>query len=101
MKKLILKLDFGAFPVWIYNDDILEDNDLPEELKNNEELDKELVSIQTEYEKLFTNDVSEFKYNGFKTVEEKDYFMNKVKIVENELERNLKGKYKIVNNINI
>ena len=68
MNKLIINLEYGRFPIWIYSKNgELMINDLPWELSAEKEIDDSFAEIQNIYNSLFINNSSEFKYIGFKS----------------------------------
>ena len=61
VKRIRILLDYGCYPVWLYdeNDDVI-DTLLPEELRSDIDLDKKFDDLQARYEALFINDAHEF-----------------------------------------
>ena len=71
MKKLKLSLEYQCYPIWSYDEDgSLIDNELPEELRDDEELDNLLLEIQEIFNGLYTDTPIEFTPNGFSSDEE-------------------------------
>jgi len=100
IKKLRLLLDYGCYPVWLYDeDDDLVDTLLPEELRNDRELDAKFDDLQARYEALFINDEHVFDYVGFASEEEKTAFFSDWEKAVKELTEKAKGKYEIVDDI--
>lgn len=65
MKKLKLSIEYGCYPLWIYNEeDEIIDNDLPEEAKDDKELEKILDKIQELYDSGFINNSKVFEAIG-------------------------------------
>ena len=100
VKRIRLLLDYGCYPVWLYdeNNDVI-DTLLPEELRSDVELDKKFDDLQARYEALFINDTHEFSYVGFKTEEDRDIFFRDWELVTAELKEKLQGKYPISDDV--
>ncbi|WP_271001745.1 hypothetical protein [Listeria seeligeri] len=100
MSEVRLFLDYKCYPVWVYDEaGFLEENDLPDELKKDKELDGNLTYLQDKYDNLFTDTEIEFRYNGFNDENEKEKFFHEFTEIQKELEEKLKNKYKVVNKI--
>ena len=68
MNTLKYSLEYRCYPIWNYTEDgELVDNDLPDELRADTELDSLLLKIQEIFDSLFTDTPTEFSANGFKT----------------------------------
>ena len=101
IKKLRLMLEYGCYPVWLYDEEgFVVDTLLPEELRNDRELDAKFDDLQARYEALFINDEHVFDYIGFKTEAEKAVFLADWQEAVKELTEKTKGKYEIVDDIN-
>ncbi|MEN2666677.1 hypothetical protein [Listeria aquatica] len=75
MKEIKLFFDYNCYPIWVYDDaGLLKENDLPNEIKNDKELDQKLLNLQDRYDSLFTDNEVEFQYNGFEDEESKKSF---------------------------
>ena len=100
IKRIRVMLDYGCFPVWLYDeeDDVI-DTLLPDELRQNAELDAKFDDLQARYEALFINDGKEFSYKGFKSDEEKQKFLEDWQIAVDELIAAIDGKYPVSNEI--
>lgn len=100
IKRIRVMLDYGCFPVWLYDeeDDVI-DTLLPDELRQNAELDAKFDDLQARYEALFINDGKEFSYKGFKSDEEKRKFLEDWQIAVDELVAAIDGKYPVSNEI--
>lgn len=100
IKRIRVMLDYGCYPVWLYDeeDDII-DTLLPDELRQNSELDAKFDDLQARYENLFINDGKEFSYYGFKSDEEKQIFLKDWQIAVDELIAAVDGKYPVSNEI--
>ncbi|HJI72848.1 MAG TPA: hypothetical protein OIM03_00940 [Veillonellaceae bacterium] len=92
--KVVAMLEYGCYPVWLYDEEgLVEDTLLPEELRNDTELDSQFDDLQARYDALFINNENEFSYAGFKSQREKDLFIHDwVKAIE-ELRKKLDKKY--------
>lgn len=100
MSEVRLFLDYKCYPVWVYDEaGFLEENDLPDELKKDKDLDGNLTYLQDKYDNLFTDTENEFRYNGFNDENEKEKFFHEFTEIQKELEGKLKNKYKVVNKI--
>lgn len=68
MNTLKYSLEYRCYPIWNYTEDgELVDNDLPDKLREDTELDSLLLKIQEIFDSLFTDTPTEFSANGFKT----------------------------------
>jgi len=84
MNKIIIDLEYGCYPVWIYHENgELAINDLPWELSDEKEIDDAFFEIQNIYDCLFVNRSAEPKYDGFKSEEEKIHF---IKMIDNAID---------------
>ncbi|MBC2045242.1 hypothetical protein HCJ21_11815 [Listeria seeligeri] len=100
MSEVRLFLDYKCYPVWVYDEaGFLEENDLPDELKKDKDLDGNLTYLQDKYDNLFTDTEIEFRYNGFNDENEKEKFFHEFTEIQKELEGKLKNKYKVINKI--
>ncbi|MBF2463298.1 hypothetical protein [Listeria welshimeri] len=100
MSEVRLFLDYKCYPVWVYDEaGFLEENDLPDELKKEKDLDEKLTHLQDKYNNLFTDTEIEFRYNGFNDENEKEKFLREFTEIQKELEKKLKNKYKVVSKI--
>ena len=100
IKKLRLLLEYGCYPVWLYDEDgFIVNTLLPEELRNDRELDAKFDDLQARYEALFINDEHVFDYIGFKTEAEKNAFLSDWQKAVKDLTEKAKGKDEIVDDI--
>jgi len=76
-------------------------NDLPDELKNEAEIQELLQDIQVTYDSLFIDTEVEFKYKGFDDEVGKNEFLRKISKVMQLIESKIGNIYKIENRINI
>ena len=99
IKRIRVMLDYGCYPVWLYDEnDLVIDTLLPENLRDTE-LDAKFDDLQARYDALFINNEKEFSYRGFSSPEEKERFLADWEAAYDELERAIDGKYPITNEI--
>ena len=102
MNKIILELDYRCYPMWIYNaDGGVVDNDLVPELKEYSNIDQLLENIQSKFDSLYRDTSSEFTYVGFANEDERQHFNQLVKTAEEQISYALKGRYEIINLIDV
>lgn len=90
MKTLQLCLDYGAYPIFINDENGLTlDNYLPEDSENDPVLLPLMKDITKKYEACFINNKKEFDWKGFKTKEEAEAFIEELK----EFSRLIKERY--------
>ena len=77
MKKIVIKLEYKCYPMWIY-EDVLIKNDLADELRDDAVLDSKLMEIQAIYDNQFINTNTEFSYKTFSSNKEKELFKEKI-----------------------
>ena len=100
LSKIRVMLEYGCYPVWLYDEDgDVIDTLLPEELRSNVELDRKFDDLQDRYEALFINTNKEFSYLGFASQEEKDCFLADWQQAVDELVAAVNGKYPVSNEI--
>jgi hypothetical protein len=102
MKKIKLKLGYQSFPIWLYdeNDNFIE-NELPNELIGDDDIDPLCVHFQEQIDLLYKNDEYEFKYIGFENLLAKEAFEEKLIQIIKKLDKKVGKKYEILNNIDI
>ena len=101
MKKIRLLLEYGCFPVWLYDEEEdMIDNDLPEELSTDKELVHLCNQIQKKYDGLFINSEVEFEYRGFSSLEDEEGFKKEAELLEKVLRERCDGLYIIQNDMN-
>ena len=77
MNTLKYSLEYHCYPIWNYDESgELVDNDLPDELRDDEELDSLLLKIQEIFDGLFTDTAKEFSSHGFKTEADRQAFLD-------------------------
>lgn len=102
LKKIRLLLEYGCYPVWLYdeNGDVI-DTLLPEELRNDSGLDSKFDDIQARYDALFIDNTHEFTFIGFKSTTDRESFCSDWNSAVNELIAKLNGKYDIQNDVSL
>ena len=100
MKKIKLFLSYNCYPMWIYeeNGELLK-NDIADELNDQLYIKKQLDLIQLTYNNLFINNETEFKYNGYSDVLEKEDFQKRVDKLVEQIHIKLDQIYSIENKI--
>lgn len=79
MNTVKINLEYGSFPVWVYDSEgNLVDNDFPEYLMEDEELENAFGELQALFDGLFIDNETEFRYIGFKTDSDKAFFDEKL-----------------------
>lgn len=77
MNTLKYSLEYRCYPVWNYDESgELVDNDLPDELRIDKELDSLLLKVQECFDGLFTDTAKEFSSHGFETETERQSFLS-------------------------
>ena len=100
LKKIRLMLDYHCYPVWLYDeDDDIIDTLLPEELRDDKELDSRFDDLQARYDDLFIDTDHEFSYVGFTTEEQQHAFLADWNKTVLELKEKVNAKYQIVDDI--
>ena len=76
MNTLKYSLEYRCYPIWNYDQDgVLIDNDLPDELRSDDELDSLLIQLQELFDALFIDTPKEFSTHGFSTETERQNFL--------------------------
>lgn len=102
MEKIKIKFEYQCFPVWLYDEnDNLIDNELPNSLIGDVEVDPIFVSLQERFDSLFKNDGIEFEYVGFNHATSKNEFSKKLDNAIKLLQKKVGDKYIIENCLNI
>lgn len=97
METLKLSLEYQCYPIWHYDsDNNLVNNDLPDELIQDKELDELLCEIQEIFDNLFTNNQVDFHSNSFKSNDERIKFINKIYNAVNIIKNRYGNSYNIV-----
>ena len=77
MNTLKYSLEYGCYPIWHYDSTgELIDNDLPQELRQDTELDTLLLKVQEIFDSLYINTPHEFSSHGFATEEARQEFVS-------------------------
>ena len=98
--KVRLLLDYGADLVWIYDEnDVLIDNALPPEWRDDEELDDARMAVMDMYESFFINNKHEFVYVGPKDEEARRRFRSLAERAVAMVEERSTGRYAVQNDI--
>lgn len=97
METLKLSLEYQCYPIWHYDsDNNLVNNDLPDKLIQDKELDELLCEIQEIFDNLFTNTQVDFHSNSFKSNDERMKFINKIYNAVNIIKNRYGNSYNIV-----
>jgi len=76
MNTLKYSLEYHCYPIWNYDaEGNLIDNDLPDELRTDQELDSLLLKVQEIFDSLFVDNPKEFSSHGFHTESERQDFL--------------------------
>lgn len=77
MNTLKYSLEYHCYPIWNYNEDgELVDNDLPDELRSDVELDSMLLKVQELFDSLYIDTPTEFSSHDFATNTERQQFVS-------------------------
>ncbi len=97
MKKIEISLEYGCFPVWLYDDaGSLADTTLPSEASDDIELLGLFNDIQARFEATFINNSQEFTDKGFASKEEERSFYKDLDVAVEKLNSHCSGLYEIV-----
>ena len=100
VKKIRLILDYGCYPVWLYDENgHIIDTLLPEELRSDIELDSKFDDLQARYEALFIDTQNEFSFVGFKDDDARNAFFFFFRSAYEELVKKTNGKYIIIDEL--
>ena len=76
MNTLKYSLEYQCYPIWNYDPSgVLVENDLPDELKGDQELCSLLLRVQDIFDSLYVNTPLEFSEHGFHSEEELNEFV--------------------------
>ena len=95
MKRIVISLEYGAYPMWIYDGPCVEENDLIEELRDNKLIDDLLMEIQDKYDSLFIDDGIDFSFKGFANEAEKTMLRKQVNEAIAYIKEKVGDKYQI------
>ncbi|HZG14450.1 MAG TPA: hypothetical protein VE710_05440 [Candidatus Bathyarchaeia archaeon] len=102
MRKIKIFLEYRCYPMWVYDEkDELLDNDLIDELKNDTEIDKMLLEIQSTYDELFEDNPIVFEYKGFTQESERKAFLQKVENAISLIKQKIGENYILENKVSI
>ena len=97
IKKIRLNLEYGCYPVWLYNENNeLIDTLLPYEIRDNNELDLAFDNLQKRYESLFVNNSKEFYYKGFLSKADEEQFLKDWNLAVKMLADAVNDKYELI-----
>ena len=100
VKKIRLILDYGCYPVWLYDENgNIVDTLLPDELRSDRELDSKFDDFQAIYDSLFIDNQHEFSFVGFNNDDERDAFFRDWRDAYDELVEKTNGRYTIIDEI--
>ncbi len=94
-----LLIEYGAYPVWLYDSDGVIDTDLPDDWKDDIYLCSSLDKIQDIYDSLFINNEKEFCFIGFTNEQKKDEYVNMINDLLDYIYKKNNNQYHIVNDI--
>ena len=87
MKTMRIQLEYKCYPVWIYDDEgLVEDNALPPELGSDLALNGKFASIQDRFDAIYVDTATEFHNKGFASPEEEAAFKSDLNAAVSELE---------------
>lgn len=102
MKRIKLALEYKCYPIWIYDEyDQLIDNNIVDELVGESYIVDKLDEIQAIYNHLFVDDTIEFKFKGFDSLKDKEYFLALIHEVVPAIEQKLSGRYEVQNYVTL
>ncbi len=100
VKTLRIMLEYRCYPVWLYDEDgNIVDTLLPEELRDDSELDSKFDDLQARYDALFVDNAHEFDFVGFKNESDKEAFLRDWQIAIMDLRKKTQGRYVIIDEI--
>lgn len=102
MKEVRFSLEYGAYPVWIFEDgDLMDYEDIVSRFAQNKRLALLLDELEKEYDALFIDNKIEFRFVGFSTLEQKKLFADKVNEAFKLLKLEVGGEVEIVNWVDV
>lgn len=100
VKTLRIMLEYRCYPVWLYDEDgNIVDTLLPEELRDDSELDSKFDDLQARYDALYVDNAHEFDYVGFKDKADKEAFLRDWQVAIMDLREKTQGRYAIIDEI--
>ena len=100
MNRIRFMLEYNSSPIWIYQDNELLDNGLPEEFASDAELVALIAKITETFDSLFENTSISFEYKGFPNNLEKNKFVSMVEQGIILLKNKMGNKYDVVIDFN-
>ena len=102
INKIRVMLEYRCYPVWLYDEDgDVIDTLLPEELRNDRNLDKKIDELQSRFDNLFIDNDNEFRFLGFESDEQQEDFLADWDETVSELKRKVNGIYPIIDDIEL
>lgn len=100
LKRIRLLLEYGCYPVWLYdeNGNII-DTLLPEELRDDTELDSKFDDLQARYNALFIDNSHEFSFVGFESESDREKFFSDWNAAVDDFMTKLHGRYHVTDEI--
>lgn len=96
MNTLKFSLEYKCYPIWNYDEaGELVDNDLPDELRSDGELDSMLLKVQEAFDKLYVDTPTKFSSHGFATEAERQQFISLLFSSVNLMKQRYGSKYQI------
>ena len=98
MKEIKIMLDYQCYPLWLYDENgQFIDNEIPSEIKADSQLCNCLEEIQSDFESLFYNTSTEFRYIGFTSTQAKKAFEDKLNKIYKQIQTLVGKQYRVVN----
>lgn len=102
MKTLRISLEYRCYPVWILDEDgEIVDNDLPDDIRSNKELDEMFVKIQELFDSCYIDTPKEFAVQGFNSKEDEASFISMLTTAEKILCQEAEDRYLVENHVSI
>jgi hypothetical protein len=101
MNKIIIRFQYGCYPVWVYNGRKLIINDLPWELSEEREIDDAFAEAQSIYDSLFAETPEGLQYAGFKSEADKLQFIDLTDSAINLMKMKMGSFYRIEKKIDV
>jgi hypothetical protein len=102
MNKIRLLLEYKTYPIWIYDEEgLVIDTDLPAEWSDDSSLDDLWNEVADFYDTLFIDNPKEFRFLGFKSLQDKVKFADLVKRAKQATIIKNNGKYHIQDDIDV
>lgn len=100
MRIIRIELEYECFPIWIYgeNGELIE-NDLPQYLIGDNDIEPLFSHIQEVYNSLYLDDGKDFRYIGFIENEKWENYFREITTAINLLKNKLSNEYIMEENI--